>query len=157
MTLGKKLQQTTLKNRRCHNARMILTQVFEFLAFIIMQKFSNAFLISMGPKTNSLIIVAFMLYVEIVESDNYFMFQMDENMDDLVIEDSILSSLSVESLSKCASTCTQNKKCHSFAFNDDIDQCKTYSVFNRQALPGSPTISVGWRHYTVKHAGWYIK
>ena len=78
---------------------------------------------------------------------------MDENLDDLIIEDSILRSVKVDSLSKCASACTANGKCHSFAFNKDIDQCKTYSVFNKQSLPGSPTHSVGWRHYNIINAG----
>ena len=93
-----------------------------------------------------------MLLAMMVESEIYFSFQKNDNLH-VVIDERIVSTVPVELLSKCASACTKNGKCRSFAFNDDIHQCKTYSVFNKQSLPRAPTTSVGWRHYTIMDAG----
>ena len=80
-------------------------------------------------------------------------FYVNETFDDFSIEENFIQSMHTESLSECAMFCTMKENCYSFSYKEDTTECKGYNVTKRYSLPGSATVSQGWRHYSAKEEG----
>ena len=101
-------------------------------------------------------VVSVLNVISFVEPVKTFNFYVDEKLDNLLVEDNLIQTMYTESLSKCAMVCTMKENCYSFAYKEEATECKGYNVTKRYSLPGSATVSQGWRHYTAKEAGRFL-
>ena len=99
------------------------------------------------------LVMSMLNVIRFVEPDNKMNFNVDQTFDDFSMEENLIQSLFAESLSECAMICTMKDNWYSFSYKEDTTECKGYNVTKRYSLPGSATVSQGWKHYSSKEAG----